>query len=73
MWDSLRRLTEEFARTRNPSCRVPCRGVLAGKKVPSLYTSSSDPQKRNTPQEKTVKFGSFDDAAGHEKNTLHLI
>lgn len=36
-------------------------------KVLPLYTSSSDPQKRNTPQEKTVKFGSFDDAAGHEK------
>ena len=42
--DSLRRRTAEFARTRNPSCRVPCRSVSAGKKSSRYIHVTRKPQ-----------------------------
>ena len=67
----MRRRTAEFARTRNPSCRVPCRGVLAGKKS-SRYISVAQTTENETPSLKIKKFGESDGKPATEKALRYI-
>lgn len=57
----------EFARTRNPSCRVPCRGVLAGKKSPH-YIPVAETLKNETPSKKFSKVWQIWRETDHRKS-----